>query len=478
MRCLHWFRNDLRLRDNTALRAAAAGGTERLILLYVLDPRLLASQHAGLPRTHFLLDGLERLASELDDKGQKLVVRRGRAEEVVPRLAEEARADRVTWNADTTPFAVRRDGVVRRELERLGMRVETPVDRVVFTGDDLRTGQGDPYVVYTPFKKAWRRRFAEDPAPARRAPSLPPPLASIAAGERPGPGDEADEGAGRSGEPGLPGELPTAGEAAAHRRLHRFLEDRVARYAEGRDRPAVDGTSRLSAYLRFGMLSPRQCVEAAHRAADDDRRREDGVRTWVDEIIWRDFYAQILEQHPRVLRHSFRSEYDALPWNDDPEGLEAWKQGRTGYPIVDAGMRQLLREGWMHNRLRMIVASFLTKDLLLDWRLGERWFFRRLVDGDPASNNGGWQWAASTGTDAQPYFRIFNPVTQGRRFDPDGAYVRRFVPELAGLPDACVHEPWKAERPPDDYPPPRVDHRERRAEALRRYERARRTAGS
>jgi deoxyribodipyrimidine photo-lyase len=267
-------------------------------------------------------------------------------------------------------------------------------------------------------------------------------------------------------------DIPTGGEEAAKRRLERFLETAAGRYHEDRDRPDRDGTSRLSPYLRFGVISVRQCFERAEEAAHVDPALQRGVAKWLDELVWREFYSAILEEHPRVLRESYRREYDALVWNDDPEGFEAWCEGRTGYPIVDAGMRQLRATGWMHNRVRMIVASFLTKDLLIDWREGERFFFERLVDGDPASNNGGWQWAASTGTDAQPYFRIFNPVAQGRRWDPEGRYVRHWIPELRDVPDPHVHAPWESELP-GDYPPPIVDHAERRELALERFSDAR-----
>jgi len=267
--------------------------------------------------------------------------------------------------------------------------------------------------------------------------------------------------------------LPPGGERAARERLDAFVARDLARYAQQRDVPALDATSRLSPYLRFGAISARTCVAAAEDRMRDDPRAADGARKWIDELVWREFYHAVLAEHPRVVRESYRAEYDAIEWNHDPAGFAAWCEGRTGYPIVDAAMRQLASTGWMHNRLRMIVASFLTKDLLLDWRLGEAFFYRQLVDGDPASNNGGWQWAASTGTDAQPYFRIFNPVAQGEKFDPDGAFVRRFVPELAGVPAALVHRPWDAPAPPRDYPAPIVSHAERRVLALRRYEAAR-----
>jgi deoxyribodipyrimidine photo-lyase len=262
------------------------------------------------------------------------------------------------------------------------------------------------------------------------------------------------------------------GEAAARRRLAQFCSRRIGDYAEARDFPGLDGTSRLSPHLRFGTLSPRACVRAALEAAAEPSLRS-GAQKWLDELVWREFYAAVLEAHPQVLVRSFRPEYERMRWNDDPSGFEAWCAGRTGYPIVDAGMRQLATTGWMHNRARMITASFLVKDLLLDWRLGERWFLEKLVDADPASNNGGWQWCASTGTDAQPFFRIFSPTSQGERFDPKGSYVRRWVPELRDLPDEVVHRPWQAPALAPGYPAPIVDHAARRILALRRFEEAR-----
>jgi deoxyribodipyrimidine photo-lyase len=297
---------------------------------------------------------------------------------------------------------------------------------------------------------------------------LPPPIPGFSADPVADPRDFGLQTGG--------GEVPTGGEAAASRRLGRFLETAAGRYHEDRDRPDIDGTSRLSPYLRFGVISVRHCFERAEEAARAEPALRQGAAKWLDELIWREFYSAILEQHPRVLNQNYQRNYDGLVWNDDSKGFEAWCEGRTGYPIVDAGMRQLRATGWMHNRVRMIVASFLTKDLLIDWREGERFFFEHLVDGDPASNNGGWQWAASTGTDAQPYFRIFNPVAQGRRWDPEGRYVRRWVPELRQVPNPHVHAPWEADRPPTAYPPPLVDHAERRELALERFRSARESA--
>jgi deoxyribodipyrimidine photo-lyase len=461
---IHWFRNDLRLRDNTAL-AEACARAEALVPVFVFDDRLLDAATTGPPRVRFLLDCLARLAADLEARGQRLVLLRGDPARVIPELAEQLRAKLVTWGRDTTPFARRRDAAVRAALARVGVASLDTRDRVVFEASEIRTRQGGAYAVFTPFRRAWRERWAADPQAPRPAPRLSPPgprVAGVALPTAKHLGIRSDRT-----------ELPTGGEAAARRRLRRFLEHAVARYPEDRDRPAVDGTSRLSAHLRFGTLSARDCVHEAFEAAAAEPRLGRGVEKWVDELIWREFYAAVLESEPRVLREPQRREYARLVWDEDPRALAAWREGATGYPIVDAGMRQLLATGWMHNRVRMLAASFLVKDLLLDWRHGERWFLQRLVDGDPASNDGGWQWCAGTGTDAAPYFRIFNPVNQGERFDPEGLYVRRFVPELRDVPDRFVHRPWEAPRPPDGYPAPIVDHAERREEALERYRAAR-----
>jgi deoxyribodipyrimidine photo-lyase len=460
-RVVHWFRSDLRLHDNRALCAAAERARE-LVLLFVLDDRLLRSTALGAPRLRFLLGCLERLAGDLERRGQRLVVRRGDARALVPRLLAEWRAERVTWNRDYGPFARARDAAVRAAAQALGVTVEEHADRVVFESGDLRTKTGAPFQVYTPFRNAWWARFEADPPLVVGVPRLPPHFA--------GARGEALPDAASLGFAGDQTRLPTPGEAAALRRLDAFADGSLRHYARDRDRPDVDGTSRLSPYLRFGAISIRRCVHAARERAADEPAARAGARKWADELVWREFYHAILAEHPHVLARSFRPEYDALAWNDDEAGFRAWCEGRTGYPFVDAAMRQLAATGWMHNRARMVVASFLTKDLLVDWRRGERFFYQRLVDGDPASNNGGWQWAASTGTDAQPYFRIFHPVAQGERFDPEGRYVRRFVPELRGVPDRFVHRPWEAPAPPRDYPPPIVDHAERRLLALRRFE--------
>jgi deoxyribodipyrimidine photo-lyase len=461
-RGLHWFRNDLRLRDNTALDALAERA-EQWLPVFVIDPRL-ASPRAPR-RTAFLFDTLAHLGRELAARGVPLLVRTGRPEKVLPALLGELHATLLSWNAGATPFARRRDTAVRRAVERQGAQVIEATDHVVFRAHEVRNRSGGPYAVYTPYRNAWWQRWRAEPRLPRRARALPPPIPGRKADPLPQP-DRATA------------DLPASGADAAARRLRTFLAGPAEHYHEDRDRPDRDGTSRLSPHLRFGAISIRKCVDDAAAAAVAEPRMGKGIAKWLDELVWREFYASILEEHPRVLRESYRREFDALVWNDDPDGFAAWCDGRTGFPIVDAGMRQLRAIGWMHNRVRMIVASFLTKDLLLDWRAGERFFFEQLVDGDPASNNGGWQWAASTGTDPQPCFRIFNPIAQGLRFDPDGEYVRRWVPELRGIAGARVHEPWDDAPPFLDYPRPIVDHAQRRAVALERYRAVRARAGA
>jgi deoxyribodipyrimidine photo-lyase len=461
---LHWFRNDLRLRDNTAL-AQAAREADALLPVFVLDERILRSPRTGAPRVRFLLDCLARLARDLAARGRPLLLRRGDPVRVIPQLLRETRADLLSFNRDTSPYAKRRDTAVAREAGRLGVRVIAPKDRVIFESREVLTQAGEPFGVFTPYRRAWQRRLDEQPAPPCGLPSLPAAV--------PGLGGERIPSAGELGFAADGAQLPTGGEAAAHRRLTRFLETAVADYEQARDRPDQDGTSRLSPHLRFGAISVRECFSAASEASAADARLARGAARWQDELVWREFYAAILEAHPRVERESYQRVYDRIEWSRDEAGFAAWREGRTGYPIIDAGMRQLAQTGWVHNRVRMLVASFLVKDLWIDWRRGEAFFFQRLVDGDPGSNNGGWQWSASTGTDAAPWFRIFNPVVQARRFDPDGAYVRRFVPELRDVPAELVHEPWRAPLLRGSYPAPIVRHDERRALALSRYQAAR-----
>ena len=463
-----WIRRDLRLGDNQALSSALAHA-DQVIPVFILDPRLLISPYAGDKRVAFLFEGLRRLDADLRKRGSRLIVREGDPVEQLAALVSEFGADAVFAEEDVSPYARRRDACVAAQLPlRLvsGMVVHPP--GAVVKAD------GKPYTVFTPFSRAWRAL-----TPPQASDLLPAPKRIETPGDLPGLPIPS--------KPALPTTVPfPAGEAEAQRRLGRFLRGPLYAYAETRNRMDLDGTSQLSPYLRFGMLSARQAVvaaiEAMRKAPDGEARK--GAETWLNELIWREFYVAILYHFPRVRRESFRPELRDVAWANDEDKFAAWSQGRTGYPIVDAAMRQMAGTGWMHNRARMIAASFLVKDLLIDWRRGERFFMQHLVDGDPAANNGGWQWTAGTGTDAAPYFRVFNPVLQGTKFDPQGEYVRRWLPELANVPTRFIHKPWDMPHEMQlsaacvigrDYPAPIVDHGEARERALAAYARARQT---
>ncbi|MCS6845921.1 MAG: DNA photolyase family protein [Caldilineales bacterium] len=465
-----WVRRDLRLSDNQALSRALAAA-DQVVPVFVLDPALLSSPYVGEKRLAFLFDGLRSLDADLRRCGSRLIVRRGRPMEALRQLVAETGAQAIFAEADVTPYARRRDEAVRAELPLKltpGLTVHRPSQVV--------KEDGAPYTVFTPFSKRWLSLplpTADDLLPAPERIVTPAALESL-------PIPDA---------PALPAAVPfPAGEAEAQRRLAAFTQGPsapITRYREDRNRPDLEGTSRLSPYLRFGMVSARQATVAA-RAARQAARTADacyGADSWLSELIWREFYVSILYHFPYVRTGSFQRQYDRIPWINDPEDFAAWCEGRTGYPIVDAAMRQLVQTGWMHNRCRMIVASFLVKDLLVDWRWGERFFMQHLVDGDPASNNGGWQWTAGVGTDAAPYFRVFNPVMQGEKFDPNGDYVRRWVPELGRVPTKYIHAPWTmplAEQRRagclvgQDYPAPIVDHGQARERTLAAYAQARR----
>ncbi|QGH70198.1 deoxyribodipyrimidine photo-lyase [Pseudactinotalea sp. HY158] len=451
MRTLLWLRRDLRIEDLPALgRAHDQAGGNAIVPLVVLDPGLLA----GSPvRTRAYLAAVTAAQEAYDGA---LVVRTGRPETVVPQVAAEADAAGVHVSAETTPYGRRRDERVRDALGDIPL-VATGSPYAVTPGR-IRNGSGDPYKVFTPYSRAWRDHGWPRPA-------------IVPAGLRLARTIESED------LPALPESAvaaPALGPAAALERWHAFLEEDVTDYADRRDRPDLDGTSRLSAHLKYGTIHPRTLLAAL------GRRRGAGAHTFVDELAWREFYADVLWHHPDSAWNDLRRQLAGMGYDDpDSDGdaaaaLDAWRAGRTGYPFVDAGMRQLLAEGWMHNRLRMVTASFLVKHLHIWWPHGARHFLAHLIDGDLASNNHGWQWVAGTGTDAAPYFRIFNPITQGRKFDPDGRYIRRYVPELGHLEGAAIHEPWAAPAGlAGGYPEPIVEHRAARAEALARYGHAR-----
>jgi deoxyribodipyrimidine photo-lyase len=452
-----WIRRDLRLGDNPALHAALQGASQ-LIPLFILDPRLLRSP--AQPRKVFLFAGLRRLDADLRQLGSRLVVRSGEPLEVLRKVVEESGSSRVFAAEDYSPYALRRDERIAQALpltQTPGVMIRHPASVV--------KADGNPYTVYTPFSKAWKALSLPQGSIA-----LPPPASLPLSGDL--PSDALPESS--------PTPLFPPGEAEALRRLEHFCSGSIYAYADDRNRLDVEGTSVLSPYLRFGMLSPRQALAAAlsARSASDDTSAQRGVDTWINELIWREFYTAILYHFPEVLNTAFNPSLRIIPWREAPDDLDAWQSGLTGYPAVDAGMRQLAATGWMHNRARMLTASFLVKDLLLSWQEGECWFMHMLVDGDPAANNGGWQWTAGVGTDAAPYFRVFNPVLQGMKFDPRGAYVRRWLPELADLPVEWIHQPWEMPidaqshygfKPGRDYPLPIVDHAFARGRALQAY---------
>jgi deoxyribodipyrimidine photo-lyase len=450
-----WFRRDLRLHDHPALRHALER-YDRVLPLFVVDDRILNGRWQSANRRWFLAGALESLGAELRARDSGLTVVRGDPRVLVHRIAADVGAEAIVASRDYSPFGRGRDAAVERAAGAAGIRWEAGRGVLAHEPEAIQRVGGGSYTVFSPFHRQWEAASVRPvlPAPDRIPTPSPPPSVE----RRP----SIAKRIGATTPTADPALLLEPTETAARARLERWAtSDALRHYDTGRDRLDLDGTSRLSQDLRWGLLSP---VDVLDRCAGAGR----GPQRFRSEIAWRDFYAHLLWHEPRVARESFRRELDDVAWSSDGGAIEAWKQGMTGYPIVDAAMRQLLATGWMHNRARMIVASFLTKHLGIDWRVGEAHFMEHLVDGDPASNNGGWQWAASTGTDPQPYFRIFNPTLQGQRHDPNGEYVRRWVPELASVPalaGAVVHTP-----PAGIYVDPVVDHREARSRALAAFE--------
>jgi deoxyribodipyrimidine photo-lyase len=472
---LVWFRRDLRADDNAAL-AAALAGCRRVHCAFVFDRAILDELNAAGIRSDRRVDFIHRSAAELDRelraRGGALVAVHDRAADAIPRLAQELQVDAVFANRDYEPYARARDQQVERRLADDGRPFLTFKDQVIFERGEIVTGAGRPYAVFTAYANAWRRRLAAQDL-AQHDTRGPP--GCLATSERGWP-TLADLGFVETDLAAVP---LKAGSRGAHAAFEDFLQ-RIDGYDQARNFPAQHGTSQLSVHLRFGTISIRELV----RAAID--RPGAGAQAWLNELIWREFYQMILWHHPHVEQRAYRPEFDAINWEHGEiaeQRFAAWSSGRTGYPLVDAAMRQLNATGAMHNRLRMVSASFLAKHLGVDWRRGERYFAHQLNDYDLAANNGGWQWSASTGCDAQPYFRIFNPVAQSEKFDPAGAYLRRWLPELAGFTDREIHTPWRTDVDRQrtvgcvigtDYPAPIVDHAEARRAALMRYSAARR----
>lgn len=450
MKTIWWIRRDLRLGDNLTLQAASREA--QVLPVFILDPRLLTGTPAR--RQAFLFNGLQTLAADLQMRGSNLVIRRGDPAKILAELIADSGAQTVFAEEDFTPYAVQRDKAIAEQLPL------TLIQRqLVHHPMAVLKSNGQPYTIYTPFSKTWKSIMPGSlhPTPA------PDTISTI-------PGITSDPIPARSTE-----QLFPAGEAEANKRLTSFLDERIYDYGENRNRLDIDGTSALSPYLHFGMLGLRSAVDYARQAISVSHNEESrkSSQTWLNELIWREFYIHILYHFPHVQKNSFRTQYDQIQWRNDPDEFEAWKQGQTGYPVVDAAMRQMLATGWMHNRARMIVASFLVKDLLIDWRWGERWFMQNLLDGDVAANNGGWQWTAGTGTDAAPYFRIFNPLLQSKKFDPQGVYIKKWVPELAHLDANIIHAPWEKNITLANYPEPVVDHKFARQRTLEAYKNAR-----
>jgi deoxyribodipyrimidine photo-lyase len=461
MTALVWFRRDLRVHDLPALRAALAEH-ERVVPVFCLDDRLLHGRHASGPRTAFLLESLADLNRSLRERGGGLVIRRGRPEQELVALAEETGATAIHFTCDVSPFARERGERAHPALALAGLELRAhPGLNVVDDVGAIRTQNGDPYTVFSPFWRNWIRVARRDVLPAPRRVDLPE---GVKRGEIPSLAD-----LGLAQEVTYP---PAGGEGPGRERMKAWLRSGVTRYERRHDPLDAGGTSRLSPYLHFGCVSPR---ELEQRLPDDS----DAVGAFRRQLCWRDFHHAVLLHFPDNAFLEFQERFRDLEWSNDEAVFRAWTEGRTGFPLVDAGMRQLRREGWMHNRARLVVASFLTKDLGVDWRWGERWFMRLLVDGDEANNNGNWQWIASVGVDPQPYFRrMYNPARHMERFDPKGGYVREYVPELRPVPDRYLREPWTMPREVQeevgcvigrDYPEPIVDRRRAREAAKQRY---------
>ena len=471
---LMWFRRDLRVDDNAALWRALRTCRE-VVCVFVFDKAILDSLPRADRRVEFIRESLVELDAELRALGGGLIVRHAMAEDEIPELAHALDVQAVFANRDDEPAAIARDAKVFGALANAGITFHTAKDQVVFERDEVLTKVGQPYTVFTPYKRAWLAKLEDfflKPYPSRGyAESLIAPPARY---DAPVPALQ-DIGFEATNLRAM--EMPTGAQGGAA--LFEDFFDRIDRYEAARNFPAVRGPSYLSVHLRFGTVSIRQLASVAHQLSLQGNA---GAATWLSELIWRDFYFQILAHNPHLAEgKSFRPEYDKIIWHHGKHAdmlFDAWCQGRTGYPLIDAAMAQINQSGYMHNRLRMVVASFLCKDLGLDWRRGEAYFAEHLNDFELSSNNGGWQWASSSGCDAQPYFRIFNPVTQSERFDPEGKFIRRYLPQLAALSNKVIHAPWTASPVEleaagltlgEHYPKPIVDHAEARDRTLQRY---------
>jgi len=453
---IHWFRRDLRIADNLAL-SHAAKPVLPLIPLYILSEWKSSHSWTGPNRQQFLCESLGSLARNLETLGARLIVRQGKAVEVLRQLIRETRAVALHFNADPDPFGKSVENAVRQLCAELGVECHSHADAALHGPDEVLTQSALPYRVYTPYSKNWLSLPKTWPIAKPKSLRTPTDLPSLPLPTVQTWGLEFPET-----------EMPAAGERAARDRLKAAISGKIQTYSTKRDFPALNGTSRISQDLRYGLISIRTVYAEAMKArAAADLSGRAGIDVFIKELAWREFYFAILHHYPNVLDEEFNADWRGLPWDEPGEKLELWKQGRTGFPIVDAGMRELKATGFMHNRVRMITAMFLTKDLHIDWKQGESWFMQNLMDGEIASNNGGWQWSAGTGADAAPYFRIQNPWSQTARYDPDGIYIKRWVPELANAHPAQLLEPPKSGLPiAKSYPLPCVDHKTERERTL------------
>jgi deoxyribodipyrimidine photo-lyase len=486
---LHWHRRDLRIHDLPPLGRAK----EPVLPLFVLDPEILT--HADPPRVAFMLDALDALQSNYRAHDSELLLASGSAREIVPEIAGALDAATVSWGIDYSGLARQRDDAVTETLADQSIEPKPVHDAIHHPPGSITTNEGTPYKVFTYFSRKWHDHEKAEPYDTPTGADLVSEETIEALREQLEEGLSAtdgdtseDESAVLEEPPSLAGlgveapeaTIPPAGYDAARERLDAFCADDIYTYDDARDYPAREGTSRLSPHLKYGTIGIREVYEATETAKRDAASGDeaDAVEEFQDQLAWREFYTHVLADRPDVVTQNYKQYEHPIRWRVDDEALQAWKDGETGYPIVDAGMRQLREEAYMHNRVRMIVASFLTKDLLIDWREGYEWFREKLVDHDTANDNGGWQWAASTGTDAQPYFRIFNPMTQGERYDSAAEYITRYVPELDGVPAETIHSwhelsPGTRDMHAPEYPGPIVDHSERREMAIEMFERAR-----
>lgn len=466
-RALFWFRRDLRSEDNAGL-AAALRSCEAVTCVFVFDRAILdLLENRADRRVEFIHASVIELKAEIEKLGGELIVSYADAREAIPRIARNLNIGAVFANEDYEPVACARDTAIAKTLADQGAALHLYKDTVVFAKSEILTQAGGTFSVFTPYKRAWLKKLTDSALAAHNV------ATHRAAFARPQAKTHVPTLASMGFLPTNITKLVTPGISGANDALADFLT-RLDSYQDARNFPAIKGVSYLGVHNRFGTISIRRLARVAH--AETLRKANPGAETWLSELIWREFYFQILWHHPHVATRAFKPAYDALPWSNDPALFRVWCEARTGYPIVDAAMRQINQTGYMHNRLRMIVASFLTKDLLIDWRWGEKYFAEHLNDFDLAANNGGWQWAASTGCDAQPYFRIFNPVAQSERFDPVGKFIRRYLPELNAVPDKFIHAPWlmparerEAIKLDQVYPAPIVEHAVAREKALAMY---------